>query len=344
MFDASLLLEKLFDKKHLSQAQSFSLFNSIMRGEQSETLLATILTALKLNGESPNEIAGAASAMVSNAQPFPTPDYAFADIVGTGGDGHNTINISSAAGVVAASCGVKVAKHGNRSVSSRSGSADLFREFGLKLDITPDIARQCLDDANFCFLFAPVYHAGMRHAAPIRQLLKTRTIFNILGPLANPAGPTHGLFGVYSPHLLDSYAQTLMLLGQHRAMIVHGDGLDELALHGESHIVDLEHGDLRKFTVTAADFGLPSYPLSAIEGGEPEKNREMIEAALAGKGQEAHRAAIAMNCAALLKLTEKAASFKEGTEMAMESMNQGKPLATLTKAAMISHQESNTDE
>lgn len=160
MFDASLLLEKLFDKQHLSQAQSFALFNSIMRGEQSEAILATILTALKLNGESPNEIAGAASAMVSNAQPFPTPDYPFADIVGTGGDGHNTINISSAAGVVAASCGVKVAKHGNRSVSSRSGSADLFREFGLKLDITPDVARQCLDDANFCFLFAPVYHAG----------------------------------------------------------------------------------------------------------------------------------------------------------------------------------------
>ncbi len=344
MYDASAALETLFAKEHLSQAQSFSLFNSIMHGEQSDMILATVLTALKLNGESPNEIAGAASAMVSNAVPFPTPDYAFADIVGTGGDGHHTINISSAAGVVAASCGVKVAKHGNRSVSSKSGSADIFRQFGINLEISPETARKCLDDANFCFLFAPVYHSGMRHAAPIRAALKTRTIFNILGPLANPAGPTHGLFGVYSPELLEPYARTLMLLGQHRAMIVHGSGLDELALHGESQIIDLEHGDLRSLTVTPADFGLPSYPLEAIAGGEPEDNHKMVEAALAGEGEEAHRAAIAMNCAALLKLTDTVASFKEGAEMAMDAMSQGKPLTTLNKVAEISHQESSTDE
>ena len=344
MYDASPLLDLLFAKEHLSQAQSFALFNSIMHGEQPDLILATVLTALKLNGESPNEIAGAASAMVSNALPFPTPDYPFADIVGTGGDGHNTINISSAAGVVAASCGVKVAKHGNRSVSSKSGSADIFRQFGINLEISPETARQCLDDANFCFLFAPVYHSGMRHAAPIRAALKTRTIFNILGPLANPAGPTHGLFGVYSPELLEPYARTLMLLGQHRAMIVHGDGLDELALHGESHIIELEHGDLRTLTVTPSDFGLPSYPLEAIAGGEPDENRKMVEAALAGEGQEAHRAAIAMNCGALLKLTDTVTTFKDGAEMAMEAMKQGKPLTTLNAVAKISHQESSNDE
>ncbi|MCW8107915.1 anthranilate phosphoribosyltransferase [Alteromonas ponticola] len=339
MLDASPILDKLFAQESLTQAQSFSLFNSIMHGEQPDTLLAAVLTALKIKTESADEIAGAVNAMISNATPFPTPDYPFADVVGTGGDGHNTINISSAAAVLAAACGVKVAKHGNRSVSSRSGSADLFRECGIELEMPPSLARKCLDEANFCFLYAPVYHAGMRHAASVRAQLKTRTIFNILGPLANPAGPSHGLFGVYSPDLLEKYAQTLMLLGQHRAMIIHGNGLDELALHGESIIFDLEHGDIRRLQVTPADFGLSQYPISAIEGGDPADNYRMIRAALAGEGQEAHRAAIAMNCAALLKLTDKVTSFKEGTELAMSTLQAGKALTTLENVAAMSHQE-----
>ncbi|NMH58869.1 anthranilate phosphoribosyltransferase [Alteromonas ponticola] len=339
MLDISPILNKLYAQENLTQAQSFTLFNSIMHGEQPDTIIAAVLTALKLKTESADEIAGAVSAMIANATPFPTPDYAFADIVGTGGDGHNTINISSAAAVLAAACGVKVAKHGNRSVSSRSGSADLFRQCGIELEMPPSIARSCLDDANFCFLYAPVYHAGMRHAAPVRAELKTRTIFNILGPLANPAGPSHGLFGVYSPDLLEKYARTLMLLGQHRAMIVHGSGLDELALHGESIILDLEHGDIRRLTVTPADFGLSQYPIKAIEGGDPADNYEMIKAALAGEGQEAHRAAIAMNCAALLKLTDKVQSFEQGTELAMSVMQEGKAITTLETVAALSQQQ-----
>lgn len=342
MLTITELLDTLITQTSLSQTQAYTLFNSIMHGEQSDAVIAAVLTALKIKGESPGEIAGAARAMVDNALPFPSPDYAFADIVGTGGDGHNTINISSAAGVVAAACGAKIAKHGNRSVSSKSGSADLFKQFGLALDISPEVSRKCLDEANFTFLFAPVYHAGMRHAAPVRAALKTRTLFNILGPLANPARPTHGVFGVYAPELLEPYAKTLMLLGQHRAMVVHGDGLDELALHGESTIFDLEHGDIRKRTVTAKDFGLPSYPLSAIEGGEPEENKKFIQAALAGEGQEAHRAAIAMNCGALLKVTGHADTFKDGSDMAMTAMQKGTPLAVLEKVATIS-QEVSTD-
>ena len=339
MFDTHSVLDTLYAGNSLSQTQAFGLFNSIMHGEQSSAIIAAVLTALKIKHESPQEIAGAASAMVSNALPFPTPAYPFADIVGTGGDGHNTINISSSAGVVAAACGVKVAKHGNRSVSSRSGSADLFQQFGIQLEISAETARHCLDDANFCFLYAPVYHAGMRHAAPVRAELKTRTLFNILGPLANPASPTHGVFGVYSPELLEPYAQTLKLLGQHRALIVHGNGLDELALHGESHIFDLEHGDIRRYTVTPEDFGLPEYPLSAIEGGAPDANRAMIEAALGGQGEEAHRAAIAMNCGALLKVTGTVDTFKQGAEMAMASMAAGEPLNVLNKVAQLSQEK-----
>ena len=339
MLNAGPLLEQLMLQESLSQTEAYSLFNSIMHGEQSEIVIAAVLTALKIKTESPSEIAGAASAMVANALPFPTPNYEFADIVGTGGDGHNTINISSAAGVVAAACGVKVAKHGNRSVSSRSGSADLFRQFGLNLEVSPQGARQCLDEANFTFLYAPVYHAGMRFAAPVRAALKTRTLFNILGPLANPASPTHGVFGVYSPALLEPYAKTLMLLGQHRAMIVHGDGLDELALHGESTILDLEHGDIRTLTVTSKDFGLPHFPLSAIEGGKPEENKKFVESALNGEGKEAHRAAIAMNCAALLKVTGHVNTFTEGAEMAMNAMSEGLPMQVLNKVANISQKE-----
>jgi len=336
MTDISRALSKLFDGGSLHQAQAFSVFNDALHGKVDETSLTALLVTLKMKGESPDEIAGAASAMVSNALPFPSPDYAFADIVGTGGDGHNTINISSSAAIVAAACGVKVAKHGNRSVSSKSGSADLFRECGIDLQMTPDVARRCLDETGLSFLFAPVYHQGMKYVMPVRTQLKTRTLFNILGPLANPARPTHSLLGVYKPELLDVYAKTLMLMGQHRAMIVHGDGLDELALHGVSTIVDLEHGDVRRTTVTASDFGLPEYPISAIEGGTPEENKVLILDALSGKGKEAHRAAIAMNCSALLVLTGKASSFKDGTEQAMQAMKEQLPIALLEKTAKCS--------
>jgi anthranilate phosphoribosyltransferase len=335
------LLSKLFEGESLTQPEAFSVFDQVLHGSISDIETTALLTALKMKGESADEIAGAANAMLSNATPFPSPDYPFVDIVGTGGDGHNTINISSAAAIVAATCGIKVAKHGNKSVSSKSGSADLFAAFGINLNMSPAVARQCLDETGLCFLFAPVYHTGMKHVMPVRTTLKTRTVFNILGPLANPAAPSHSLMGVYSPHLLHMYAETLMLLGQHKAMIVHGDGLDELALHGTSTVLQLDHGDVRELSLNAQDFGLPSYPIRAITGGEPDVNKMLIMNALNGEGEEAHRAAIAMNCAALLVLTEKAESFKQGTEMAMEVMRQGKPLSLLTRTAEISVGENN---
>lgn len=196
--DINLLLEHVYANKDLSQDESHAIFSSLMQGELSEISISALLIALKMKGESIGEIAGAASAMIEHAKAFPRPDYAFSDIVGTGGDGHNTINISSAAALVAASCGIKVAKHGNKSVSSKSGSSDLFASFGLNLMMTPDVARKCLDEANFCFLAAPNYHAGVKHVMGVRGTLKTRTLFNILGPLANPAKPSHGVYGVYS--------------------------------------------------------------------------------------------------------------------------------------------------
>lgn len=337
--DFQARLEELFIGKSLSKTQTQALFSGVINGEVDNIVLSSMLTALKIKGETPEEIAGAAAALIDNAAPFPRPDYPFADIVGTGGDGHDTINISSAAAIVAASCGLKVAKHGNRSVSSRSGSADLFRTFGLNLTMSADTARECLEKTNLCFLFAPNYHAGIKHAMPVRTTLKTRTIFNLLGPLANPARPSHIMIGVYHPSLLMPFAKTLQLLGYQHALVVHGAGLDELALHGTSQVIEVVGDKLLETTLSPADFGLPSYPLEAIKGGEPEDNKTMIENVLRGKGDDAHQAAVAMNAGALLKLCGLAEDYAEGAAQAIEAMKQQKPLQTILKAAAISEED-----
>ncbi|WP_102796984.1 anthranilate phosphoribosyltransferase [Bowmanella denitrificans] len=332
------LLEKLYALQPLSQEQSFGLFSQVMQGNMDPIVLSSVLTALKVRGETPPEIAGAASALVSHAADFPRPDYAFADIVGTGGDGFNTLNISSSSAIVGAACGVKVAKHGNRSVSSKSGSADLFREFGLNLTMSAHTARRCLDESGLCFLFAPNYHAGIRHAMPVRTALKTRTLFNLLGPLANPAKPSHMLIGVYLPELVRPFAETLKLLGYQKALVVHGSGLDEFALHGPSQVARLEHGEIQELMLTPADFGLPEQPISAITGGEPQENKNMIEALLSGNGQPAHCQAVAINTGALLMLMGKVDSFAQGAEMAMDMMQGRQALDLIQRSATISQE------
>lgn len=329
-------LAKLYDGESLDQGLTEAMFSEVVKGNVDDIVLSSMLTALKIKGESPAEIAGAASALINNATAFPSPTGTFADIVGTGGDGHNTINVSSASAIVAASCGLTVAKHGNRSVSSRSGSADLFASFGLELSMSPDVARRCLDETNLCFLFAPVYHAGIKHAMNVRTTLKTRTLFNLLGPLANPARPSHIMIGVYHPDLLMPFAETLQRLGYQKALVVHGDGLDELALHGPSQAIEVNGDTLNRTTLMPQEFGLREYPLDAIKGGEPDENRALIADILQGKGQDAHEAAVAMNAGALLKLAGLADSYKEGADMAIASMRSGTALATIENAARCS--------
>jgi anthranilate phosphoribosyltransferase len=329
-------LEQLYQGQSLTQDESKAIFSQIVTGQVDDIILSSLLSALKMKGETPQEIAGAAQALIENATAFPRPDYDFADIVGTGGDGHDTINVSSAAAIVAASCGLKVAKHGNRSVSSKSGSADLFKAFGLELNMNGQTAKACLDQSNLCFLFAPVYHAGIKHAMNVRTTLKTRTIFNLLGPLVNPARPSHIMIGVYDPALLMPFAQTLQLLGYQNALVVHGSGLDELALHGRSLIVELKNQELRQYSVSAADFGLEQFPLSAITGGDPAQNKQLIEQVLCGQGEAAHQAAVAINAGALLTLCGKADSFKQGATMALEAMAKQLPLQVIKQSAAIS--------
>lgn len=330
------MFETLYQDNSLTQSQSYAIFNDVMQGNLDSVELTALLIALKLKGETSEEIAGAAAAMRDNAVAFERPSYAFSDLVGTGGDGHNTINISSAAAVVAASCGIKVAKHGNRSVSSKSGSSDLFAGFGLKLDMSPKVARKCLDQANICFLAAPVYHTGVKHAMPVRLALKTRTLFNVLGPLANPANPTHGIYGVYTPSLLPIYAQTLLNLGHQNALVVHGSGLDEIALHGPTQAIHVHDGKLTEMTLSPSDFGINEMPLDAIKGDTPEYNVEAITKVFRGEGEVAHSHAIAMNAASLLWLHNTQVSFKNHFATVMQAMSEQKPMQTITHAAKIS--------
>jgi len=296
------ILEKLYQGETLTRTESHQLFTAIVTGQLEPTQLAAALVAMKVRGERPEEIAGAASALLADARPFPRPGYAFADIVGTGGDGSNSINISTASAFVAATCGLKVAKHGNRSVSSKSGSSDLLAAFGISLDLPAEEARQALDDLNVCFLFAPQYHTGFRHAMPVRQQLKTRTLFNVLGPLINPARPPLAVIGVYSPELVLPIAETLRVLGYQRAAVVHGGGMDEVAVHSATQVAELRDGDITCYQLTPDDFGLPYHTKASLAGGTPEENRDILTRLLQGKGEVAHEAAVAANVAMLMRL------------------------------------------
>lgn len=326
------IANKLYDQQSLTREESQILFDAIIKGEVDPILLSAVLTALKIKGETPDEIAGAASALLANAKPFPSPNYDFADIVGTGGDGANTINISTTAAFVAAACGVKVAKHGNRGVSSKSGSYDLLDKFGIDLAMTPDNARGALDELGVCFLFAPEYHGGVRHAMPVRQTLKTRTIFNVLGPLINPARPNIELMGVYDKALVRPIAETMAAMGMKRAAVVHGSGLDEVAIHGETTVAEIIDGEIKEYTLTPTDFGLDTYPLETIKGGEPEENRRIITNILIGRGTDAQQAAVAVNVALLLRLFGKE-DLKANTQKAIDVMQSGKAFELVEKLA-----------
>lgn len=327
------ILEQLYKGKSLTQGQSIGFFENVFKGDVDPIILSSALTALKIKGETTDEITGAAQALISQATAFPRPDYDFTDIVGTGGDGLNTINISTASAFVAGACGLKVCKHGNRSVSSRSGSSDLLTAFGINVKMSPLRARECLDDLNICFIFAPHYYAGMRFAAPVRAALQTRSIFNLLGPLVNPARPSFELMGVYSPELLVPLAKVHQQLGMTRVMVVHGSGLDEIALHGDTQVAELNNNNIKEYTLTLDDFGVKQAPIESILGGGVSKNKIIIENILQGKGTQAQQNVIAINTSALLVLNGKAPDFKSGTNMALDMMKTGKPLKLVQQLA-----------
>ena len=324
------LLEQLYSGYSLSTSESTALFNAVIQGELSNEQIAAMLIALKVRGANTEEITGAVAASLQNAKAFPHPNYAFADIVGTGGDGQNTINISTASAIVAASMGAKVAKHGNRSVSSKSGASDVLTALGVNVNVTPEQARQALDEIGVCFLFAQQYHSGFRHVAPVRAALKTRTIFNILGPLINPARPTYHLLGVYAPELVKTYAETVVALEHQHSFVVHGSGLDEVALHGETQVAEIKNGKIEYFTLTPEDFGLKTQSLETLRGGEPQENAQMLTALLQGKGKAEHANAVAANTALLLKLFGHD-DLKQNVQNVLAHLASGKAFETLQK-------------
>ena len=324
------LLEQLYSGHSLSTSESTALFNAVIQGELSNEQIAAMLIALKVRGANTEEITGAVAASLQNAKAFPHPNYAFADIVGTGGDGQNTINISTASAIVAASMGAKVAKHGNRSVSSKSGASDVLTALGVNVNVTPEQARQALDEIGVCFLFAQQYHSGFRHVAPVRAALKTRTIFNILGPLINPARPTYHLLGVYAPELVKTYAETAVALEHQHSFVVHGSGLDEVALHGETQVAEIKNGKIEYFTLTPEDFGLKAQSLETLRGGEPQENAQILTALLQGKGKAEHANAVAANTALLLKLFGHD-DLKQNVQNVLAHLASGKAFETLQK-------------
>jgi anthranilate phosphoribosyltransferase len=326
---AEAAITRLLDGRDLDREAARSLFGQIVEGSLSEPLMAAAFVALRVKGESADELIGAAEALRTAARPFPAPATLFADSCGTGGDFSGSINVSTAAGIVAAACGLPVVKHGNRSFTSKCGSADVLEALGARLDLSALESRDILDQTGFCFLLAPLYHPGIAHAGPVRRALKVRTIMNLLGPCLNPARPKVQLLGVADPKLLRPIAETLRALGVERALVVHGSGLDEVALHGFTRAVSLRGATLEEVEITPEQAGLDRMPMQSIVGGTPTENAARLAALLSGRGGNADTAVVALNAGALLMTAAVAASLREGVDMAFDAIRSGRANATL---------------
>lgn len=320
----------------LSEDDARAAFDILMSGDASPAQIGGFLMALRTRGETVAEITGAARVMREKVLPVAAPSGAI-DIVGTGGDGHQTYNISTAAAIVAAACGLKVAKHGNRAASSKSGTADALEALGVNLDIPPEKISHCIAQAGIGFMFARAHHAAMKHVAPYRVELGTRTIFNLLGPLSNPANAKYYLLGVYSQDWVKPMAEVLKNLGAKAAWIVHGeDGLDELSTTGPSHVAQLKDGAITTFTVRPEDAHLPIATLSDLRGGNPDENAAKILALLDGE-RSSYRDIVVFNSAAALMVAGKAECLLDGVTLAGEQIDNGAALTVLQKLVDISN-------
>lgn len=309
----------------LSRAEAETAFTALFEGEATPAQMGGFLMALRTRGETVEEYAAAASVMRAKCHKVRAPEGAM-DIVGTGGDGKGTLNISTATAFVVAGAGVPVAKHGNRNLSSKSGSADALMEMGLNVMIGPEAVERCLFEAGIGFMMAPMHHPAMRHVGPVRAELGTRTIFNILGPLTNPAGVKRQLTGAFTDTLLRPMAETLLALGSEKAWLVHGgDGTDELSIALPSKVAALDGGAIREFSVHPEDAGLPAHPFETIIGGTPAENGAAFRRLLEGEAG-AYRDAVLLNSAAALLVADKAASLPEGVEIARDSIDSGRAL------------------
>ncbi|WP_299280571.1 anthranilate phosphoribosyltransferase [uncultured Tateyamaria sp.] len=318
----------------LSRAQAEAAFQILFDGEATPSQIGGLLMALRTRGETVDEYAAAAAVMRAKCNAVQAPEGAM-DIVGTGGDGKGTLNISTATAFVVAGAGVPVAKHGNRNLSSKSGAADALTQMGINVMVGPKIVEKAIHEAGIGFMMAPMHHPAIAHVMPTRAELGTRTIFNILGPLTNPAGVKRQLTGAFSRDLIRPMAETLGQLGSEAAWLVHGsDGTDELTITGISWVSALENGTVADFELHPEEAGLPTHPFEDIVGGTPEDNAKAFDALLNG-AQNAYRDAVLLNAAAALKVAGHADSLKDGVEQARTSIDSGAAQAKLKAVAQI---------
>jgi anthranilate phosphoribosyltransferase len=327
------LLARLADGATLSAEDADAFFAACLRGEPTPAQMAAAVTAMRLRGETVGEITACARAMRAQATMLDHP-YEVIDVCGTGGDGLHTLNISTAVGFVAAGAGLKVAKHGNRAITSKSGASDVLTALGVNIAATPDQQRRALDEAGICFLFAPAHHAAMRHVAPVRAELGFRTIFNLLGPLSNPAGATRQLVGVPAPRFVEPIARALGALGAVRAWAVHGDGMDELTTTGETEVAEWRDGAVRLFRITPDAVGLPRASLDDLRGGAPEANARALHAVLGGE-PGAYRDMVLLNAAAALLIGETVETLREGVSLAGQVIDDGRASTALDRLIQI---------
>jgi anthranilate phosphoribosyltransferase len=330
---------RLIEGHDLSRDEARETMNEIMAGEATPAQIAGFLVALRAKGESADEIAGCAEAMREHVLRVSPRRTDLVDIVGTGGDGANTYNISTAAALVAAGAGAGIAKHGNRAASSASGAADVLEALGFRLELAPERIERSIDELGFGFLFAQAHHPAMRHAAPVRRELATRTVFNVLGPLTNPAGARALMLGTYSPELTRTLAKALVQLGVTRAYVVHGAGaIDELSPCGPNLVCEVEDGSVREYELDPLDLGVERCDPAELRGGDPQANAEALRGVLAG-GDGGHRSAVILNAAGGIAAAGHAEDLREGIVRAREAIDSGAAAARLEKLIAFSREE-----
>ncbi|MBV9996991.1 MAG: anthranilate phosphoribosyltransferase [Caulobacteraceae bacterium] len=329
------LLARLADGATLDEPDAEAFFEACLRGEPTPAQVAAAVTAMRLRGETVGEIAASARAMRKAAVKLDHP-YEVIDVCGTGGDGAHTFNVSTAVAFVVAGAGVKVAKHGNRAVSSRSGGADVLAALGVNIEAGAARQRQALDEAGVAFLFAPAHHGAMRHVLPIRQELGFRTIFNLLGPLSNPAGAQRQLLGVFDNRWVEPLARVLGALGSKRAWVVHGDGLDEMSTTGPTSVAEWREGGVRLFTVTPEAVGLARAAPADLVGGDPAANAAALIALLAGAAGP-YRDIVILNAAAALLVADEVETLRDGAALAAAAIDEGRARQALARLVEISN-------
>ncbi len=336
MADIKPFIAKVATGASLTEDEAYTVFSAMMDGDVTPAQIGAFLMALRVRGETVEEITGGARVMREKAVRVTAPDGAI-DTCGTGGDGSGSYNISTAVALVVAALGVPVAKHGNRALSSKSGSAEVLHQLGVNIDREPDVLERCLTGAGITFLMAPRHHTAMRHVGLVRAELGTRTIFNLLGPLSNPAGASRQLLGVFDGKWVVPMAQVLRNLGSTAVWVVHGeDGLDEITTTAATRVAELRDGQIREFSITPEDAGLPYANPEALKGGDPAHNAAALRALLDG-APGAYRDIVLLNAAAALIVAGKAADLRAGVAMAAEALDSGAAKATLNKLVTLSN-------